>query len=109
MEELIIRLRKDHEAGKPGKGRSAGKSSITSIKAFAGSTELFHDPVIVMADLDRGYQRATFRKKTKRNTIMCCLADPGAFLLCENYSFVSVWPSIWDCSFAAWSCASESS
>jgi len=87
MEDLIIKLRKDHEAGKPGKGRSYYKSSlvvvdevgytpvtreecnlffrfianryektstvITSNKAFSDWTELFHDPVIVTAILDR--------------------------------------------------------
>ena len=87
MEDLIKKLRKDYEAGKPGKGRSYYKSSlvivdevgytpvnreecnlffrfianryerastiITSNKAFSDWTELFHDPVIVTAILDR--------------------------------------------------------
>lgn len=87
MEDLIIKLRKDHEAGKPGKGRGYYKSSlvvvdevgytpitreecnlffrfianryeksstiITSNKAFGDWTELFHDPIIVTAILDR--------------------------------------------------------
>lgn len=87
MEDLIIKLRKDHEAGKPGKGRSYYKSAlvvvdevgytpitreecnlffrfianryeknstiITSNKAFGDWTELFHDPIIVTAILDR--------------------------------------------------------
>jgi len=87
MADLIIKLRKDHEAGKPGKGRSYYKSAlvvvdevgytpitreecnlffrfianryektstiITSNKAFTDWTELFHDPIIVTAILDR--------------------------------------------------------
>ena len=87
MADLIIKLRKDHEAGKPGKGRSYYKSAlvvvdevgytpitreecnlffrfianryektstiITSNKAFIDWTELFHDPIIVTAILDR--------------------------------------------------------
>jgi len=87
MGDLIHKLKKDHEAGKPGKGRSYYKSSlvvvdevgytpisreecnlffrfianryekastiITSNKAFADWTELFHDPIIVTAILDR--------------------------------------------------------
>jgi DNA replication protein DnaC len=87
MEELIKKLKKDHEAGRPGKGRGYYKSSlvivdevgytpitreecnlffrfvanryekastiITSNKAFSDWTELFHDPVIVTAILDR--------------------------------------------------------
>jgi len=87
MEDLIIKLKKDHEAGKPGKGRSYYKFSlvvvdevgytpitreecnlffrfianryektstiITSNKAFGDWTELFHDPIIVTAILDR--------------------------------------------------------
>jgi len=87
MEDLIKKLRKDHEAGRPGKGRSHYKSSlvivdevgytpisreecnlffrfianryekastiITSNKAFSDWTELFHDPIIVTAILDR--------------------------------------------------------
>jgi DNA replication protein DnaC len=87
MEDLIKKLKKDHEAGKPGKGRSYYKSSlvvvdevgytpisreecnlffrfianryektstvITSNKAFSDWTELFHDPIIVTAILDR--------------------------------------------------------
>jgi DNA replication protein DnaC len=87
MEDLIKKLRKDHEAGRPGKGRSYYKSSlvvvdevgytpidrdecnlffrfianryekastvITSNKAFSDWTELFHDPIIVTAILDR--------------------------------------------------------
>jgi len=87
MEDLIKKLKKDHEAGRPGKGRSYYKSSlvivdevgytpisreecnlffrfiahryektstiITSNKAFSDWTELFHDPIIVTAILDR--------------------------------------------------------
>ena len=87
MEDLIKKLRKDHESGRPGKGRSYYKSSlvvvdevgytpinreecnlffrfianryekastlITSNKAFSDWTELFHDPIIVTAVLDR--------------------------------------------------------
>ena len=87
MDDLIKKLRKDHEEGRPGKGRSYYKSSlvivdevgytpitreecnlffrfianryeksstiITSNKAFSDWTELFHDPVIVTAILDR--------------------------------------------------------
>ena len=87
MEDLIKKLRKDHEAGRPGKGRSYYKSSlvvvdevgytpinreecnlffrfianryekastiITSNKAFSDWAELFHDPIIVTAILDR--------------------------------------------------------
>lgn len=87
MEELIVKLKKDHEAGRAGKGRSYYKSSlvivdevgytpsdreqcnlffrfianryekastlITSNKAFSDWAELFCDPVIVTAILDR--------------------------------------------------------
>ena len=87
MDDLITKLKKDHEEGRPGKGRSYYKSSlvivdevgytpisreecnlffrfianryersstiITSNKAFSDWTELFHDPVIVTAVLDR--------------------------------------------------------
>jgi DNA replication protein DnaC len=87
MEDLIKKLKKDYEAGRPGKGRSYYKSSlvivdevgytpinreecnlffrfianryekastiITSNKAFSDWTEMFHDPVIVTAILDR--------------------------------------------------------
>jgi DNA replication protein DnaC len=87
MEDLIKKLKKDHEAGRPGKGRSYYKSSlvivdevgytpinreecnlffrfianryekastiVTSNKAFSDWTEMFHDPVIVTAVLDR--------------------------------------------------------
>jgi DNA replication protein DnaC len=87
MEDLIKKLKKDQDAGRPGKGRSYYKSSlvivdevgytpidreecnlffrfianryeksctvITSNKAFSDWTELFHDPVIVTAILDR--------------------------------------------------------
>jgi len=87
MEDLIKKLKKDHDAGRPGKGRSYYKSSlvivdevgytpisreecnlffrfiahryekastiITSNKAFTDWTELFHDPIIVTAILDR--------------------------------------------------------
>lgn len=87
MEDLIKKLKKDHEAGRPGKGRSYYKSSlvvvdevgytpinreecnlffrfvanryekastiVTSNKAFSDWTELFHDPIIVTAILDR--------------------------------------------------------
>ena len=87
MEDLIGKLKKDHEAGRRGKGRSYHKSSlvivdevgytpidrqecnlffrfiatryekastiITSNKAFSDWEELFHDPIIVTAILDR--------------------------------------------------------
>ena len=93
MEDLIKKLKKDHEAGRPGKGRSYYKSSlvivdevgytpinreecnlffrfianryekastiITSNKAFSDWTELFHDPVIVTAILDRLLHHST--------------------------------------------------
>jgi len=93
MEGLIKKLKKDHEAGRPGKGRSYYKSSlvivdevgytpinreecnlffrfvanryekastiITSNKAFSDWTELFHDPVIVTAILDRLLHHST--------------------------------------------------
>ena len=93
MEDLIKKLRKDHEAGRPGKGRSYYKSSlvivdevgytpinreecnlffrfianryekastiVTSNKAFSDWTELFHDPVIVTAVLDRLLHHST--------------------------------------------------
>jgi DNA replication protein DnaC len=87
MEDLIKKLKKDHEARRPGRGRSYYKSSlvvvdevgctpidheecnllfrfianryekastvITSNKAFSGWAELFHDPIIITAILDR--------------------------------------------------------
>jgi len=87
MEDLIKKLKKDHETGRPGNGRSYYKSSlvvidevgytpinreecnlffrfiairyekastvITSNKGFSDWTELFHDPIIVSAILDR--------------------------------------------------------
>lgn len=87
MEDLVKKLKKDHEAGRPGKGRSYYKSSlvivdevgytpinreecnlffrfianryekastiITSNKAFSDWVELFHDPIVVTAILDR--------------------------------------------------------
>jgi len=87
MEDLIRKLRKDHESNRRGKGRSCYKSAlvivdevgytpntmeecnlffrfianryekastiITSNKAFADWTEMFHDPIIVTAILDR--------------------------------------------------------
>ncbi len=93
MEDLIKKLKKDHEAGRPGKGRSYYKSSlvivdevgyspvnreecnlffrfiatryekastiITSNKAFSDWTELFHDPVVVTAILDRLLHHST--------------------------------------------------
>jgi len=93
MDDLIIKLKKDHEAGRPGKGRSYYKSSlvivdevgytpidreecnlffrfiairyekastiITSNKAFSDWAELFHDPVIVSAFLDRLLHHST--------------------------------------------------
>jgi len=93
MEDLIKKLRKDHEARRPGKGRGYYKSSlvivdevgytpvdreecnlffrfianryerastiITSNKAFSDWTELFHDPVIVTAILDRLLHHST--------------------------------------------------
>ena len=93
MADLIIKLRKDHEEGKPGKGRGYYKSAlvvvdevgytpitreecnlffrfianryektstvITSNKAFTDWTELFHDPIIVTAILDRLLHHST--------------------------------------------------
>jgi DNA replication protein DnaC len=93
MEDLIKKLRKDHEAGRPGKGRGYYKSSlvivdevgytpidrdecnlffrfvanryekastiITSNKAFSDWAEMFHDPVIVTAILDRLLHHST--------------------------------------------------
>ena len=93
MADLIVKLRKDHEEGKPGKGRSYYKSAlvvvdevgytpitreecnlffrfianryektstvITSNKAFTDWTELFHDPIIVTAILDRLLHHST--------------------------------------------------
>ncbi len=87
MEDLIRKLKKDWDAGRPGRGRSYHKSAlvvvdevgytpvdreecnlffrfianryekastiITSNKAFSDWTELFHDPIIVTAFLDR--------------------------------------------------------
>lgn len=87
MEDLIKKMKKDHDAGRPGRGRSYHKSAlvvvdevgytpvdreecnlffrfianryekastiITSNKAFSDWTELFHDPIIVTAFLDR--------------------------------------------------------
>jgi DNA replication protein DnaC len=87
MEDLIKKLKKDHEAGRPGKGCNYYKSSlvvvdevgytpinreecnlffrfianryekastiVTSNKAFSDWAELFHDPIIVTAILDR--------------------------------------------------------
>ena len=87
MEDLIRKLKKDRDAGRPGRGRSYHKSSlvivdevgytpidrdecnlffrfianryekastiITSNKAFSDWTELFQDPIIVTAFLDR--------------------------------------------------------
>jgi DNA replication protein DnaC len=87
MEDLIRKLKKDRDAGRPGRGRSYHKSAlvivdevgympidrdecnlffrfianryekastiITSNKAFSDWTELFHDPIIVTAFLDR--------------------------------------------------------
>jgi len=87
MEDLVKKLKKDHEAGRPGKGRSYCKSAlvvvdevgytpidreecnlffrfianryekastvITSNKAFSDWAELFHDPIIITAILDR--------------------------------------------------------
>ncbi len=87
MEDLIGKLKKDRDAGRPGRGRSYHKSAlvvvdevgytpvdreecnlffrfianryekastiITSNKAFSDWTELFHDPIIVTAFLDR--------------------------------------------------------
>jgi len=93
MEDLVKKLKKDYEAGRPGKGRSHHKSAmvivdevgytpinreecnlffrfianryekastvITSNKAFSDWTELFHDPVIVTAILDRLLHHST--------------------------------------------------
>jgi len=93
MEDLIKKLKRDYEGGRPGKGRSYYKSSlvivdevgytpidreecnlffrfianryekaitvITSNKAFSEWTEMFHDPVIVTAILDRLLHHST--------------------------------------------------
>lgn len=93
MDDLIVKLKKDHEAGRTGKQRSYFKSSlvivdevgytpidreecnlffrfiavryekastiITSNKAFSDWAELFHDPVIVSAFLDRLLHHST--------------------------------------------------
>lgn len=93
MEDLIKKLGKDHEAGRPGRGRSYHKSAlvivdevgytpinreecnlffrfianryekastvITSNKAFSDWTELFHDPIIITAVLDRLLHHST--------------------------------------------------
>jgi len=93
MEDLIVKLRRDHEAGRPGRGRSYYKSAmvivdevgytpidrnecnlffrfvanryeksstvITSNKVFSEWTELFHEPVIVTAILDRLLHHST--------------------------------------------------
>jgi DNA replication protein DnaC len=93
MEDLIAKLQKDHEAGRPGKARSYYKSGlvivdevgytpvsrqqcnlffrfvanryerastvVTSNKAFSDWTELFHDPVVVTAILDRLLHHST--------------------------------------------------
>lgn len=93
MEDLIRKLKKDHEAGRPGKARSYHKSYlvivdevgytpidrqecnlffrfiatryekastiITSNKAFSDWAELFHDPIIVTAILDRLLHHST--------------------------------------------------
>jgi len=93
MEDLIRKLKKDHEAGRRGKGRSYRKSSlvivdevgytpidrqecnlffrfiasryekastiITSNKAFSAWAELFSDPIIVTAILDRLLHHST--------------------------------------------------
>lgn len=87
MEDLIKKLKKDHEAGRTGNSRSYYKSALvvvdevgytpinreecnlfyrfvanryeksstimTSNKAFSEWTELFHDPIIITAILDR--------------------------------------------------------
>jgi len=87
MEDLIKKLKRDQDAGRPGRGRSYHKSAlvivdevgytpidreecnlffrfianryekastiVTSNKAFSDWTELFHDPIIVTAFLDR--------------------------------------------------------
>jgi len=134
MEDLIKKLKKDHEAGRPGKGRSYYKSSlvivdevgytpinreecnlffrfvanryekastiITSNKAFSDWTELFHDPVIVTAILDRLLHHSTvinirgnsYRLKGK-NSNEAWEADQntgksGSVLTTENGSFL---------------------
>lgn len=93
MEDLVAKLKKDQDAGRPGKGRGYHKSAlvivdevgytpidreecnlffrfvanryekastiITSNKAFSDWTELFHDPIIVTAILDRLLHHST--------------------------------------------------
>ena len=93
MEELIGKLKKDHERGRSARGRSYYKSTvvlvdevgftpvsreecnlfyrfiatryeknstiITSNKSFADWTELFHDPIIITAILDRLLHHST--------------------------------------------------
>lgn len=110
MEDLITKLRKDHESNRKGKGRSYYKSAlvivdevgytpitreecnlffrfianryekastiITSNKAFSDWTEMFHDPIIVTAILDRllhhsivlNIRGKSFRLKEKTET-----------------------------------------
>jgi DNA replication protein DnaC len=130
MEDLIVKLKKDHEAGRAGKGRSYYKSSlvivdevgytpidreqcnlffrfvanryekastlITSNKAFSDWAELFCDPVIVTAILDRLLHHSvvvnikgnSYRLKAKEttNAINDCqkLKACGPFLTTEN-------------------------
>jgi len=110
MEELIIKLRKDRDSERKGRGRGYHKSSlviidevgytpitrddcnlffrfiatryekastiITSNKAFKDWTEMFHDPIIVTAILDRllhhsvviNMKGASYRLKEKRES-----------------------------------------
>lgn len=119
MEDLIAKLKKDHQAGRAGKGRSFYKSAlvivdevgytpidreecnlffrfianryekastiITSNKAFSDWSELFHDPVIVTAILDRLLHHSivvnirgnSYRLMGKTGTQMMALEQPG--------------------------------
>lgn len=135
MEDLIKKLRKDYEAGRPGKGRGYYKSSlvivdevgytpinreecnlffrfvanryektstiITSNKAFSDWTELFHDPVIVTAILDRLLHHSTvinirgnsyrLMGKTADETLAADTntGESGSLFTTENGSFLN--------------------
>ena len=135
MEDLIRKLKKDHEAGRPGKARSYHKSYlvivdevgytpidrqecnlffrfiatryekastiITSNKAFSDWAELFHDPIIVTAILDRLLHHSTvinikgnsyrLRGKSGKEVSISDLesAKSGSILTTENGSILN--------------------
>ena len=135
MEDLIGKLKKDHEAGRRGRGRSYHKSSlvivdevgytpidrqecnlffrfiatryekastiITSNKAFSDWTELFGDPIIVTAVLDRLLHHSTvinikgnsyrLRGKTGKEVSISDLekAKSGSLFTTENGSLLN--------------------